>query len=387
MAVRRRNRTWSITLELGFDPITGKRLRDYFTFEGTKKEAVAEEARLLREREEGTYARPSKLSVEQFLLDYWLVKVKNETAPRTEEGYRQIAEGHIIPDFGKVQLDKIRPLHIQQYLNRKRTPESESGKKPLSGQTVKHHYSVLRQMFNFAVQLRLLAINPVLSVSPPKADVKEQQVLDERQTAQLLNAAKGTELFVPLSIAAYTGVRRGELLGAMWKDVSWEAKTLSVVRTLQRSEDGFRWGQPKSRKSKRTIALSPSLMTILSQHKRDQAKRKLRKGGEYQDNDLICAREDGQPWDPSNLSFAFREFQDSLDLPRIRLHDLRHGHCTHLLKANMPLKLVSDRMGHSTIAITGDLYGHVLEGQDRLAATVLDEVMKKAFAQVRQAAE
>lgn len=382
MALRKRGKTWTITIELGFDPATGKRLRDYFTFTGSKKEAVAEQARLMRERDEGTYVRPSGLTVEQFLVDYWLAKVKNDASPRTEEGYRHIVERHLVPMLGTMRLDKVRPIHIQDYLNKKRA--GVNGKPGLSGQTLKHHYSVLRQAFNFAVRLRLLVMNPVLNVSAPKAEVKERQVLDEVQTAQLLTAAKGTPLYVPTLLAAYTGMRREELLGAMWKDLNWDTQTISVVRTLQKSKDGFRWGQPKSKESKRTIVLSPSLMEALRQHKKEQAETKLRLGTDYQDNDLICARENGEPWEPSRFSTLFRQFQDGLDLPRIRLHDLRHGHCTHLLRAGQPLKLVSARMGHSTTSITGDLYGHILEGQDRLAATVLDEVMKKAFAEVNQ---
>jgi len=387
MALRRRGKTWTITIELGFDPTTGKRQRDYFTFSGTKKEAVAEEARLLRERDEGTYVRPSRLTFDRFLLDYWLVQVKNDAAPRTEEGYRQIVESHLIPTIGDLQLDKVRPLHIQRYLNLKRTADATTGKSGLSAQTMKHHYSVLRQAFNYAVKLKLLNVNPVLSVSSPTPEFRERQVLDEKQTARLLDAAKVTELYVPISLAAYSGLRRGELLAAMWKDLNWDTQTLSVVRTLQKSKDGFRWGKPKSRKSRRTIVLSPSLMVTLRNHKRDQARRKLRLGSDYHDHDLICAREDGEPWEPSRFSTAFREFQDGLDMPRIRFHDLRHGHCTHLLRAGQPLKLVSERMGHSTTSITADLYGHILEGQDRLAANVLDEVMKRAFAQLGQAAD
>jgi integrase len=329
--------------------------------------------------------RPSRLSFETFLLDYWLVKIKNDTAPRTEEGYRQIVESHLVPALGKVQLDKIRPLHIQQYLNSKRVGDATTGKNGLSAQTMKHHYSVLRQAFNFALQLKLLSVNPVLSVSPPKAESKERQVLNERQTAQLLTAAHGSNLHVPLTLAAYTGLRREELLGAMWKDVDWDKQTLRVARTLQKSKDGFRWGEPKSRKSRRVIALSPTLTAILRKHKREQAAKRLHLGPDYQDNDLICAKDNGEPWEPSRFSTAFREFQDTLEQPRIRLHDLRHGHCTHLLRAGQPLKLVSERMGHSTISITADLYGHILEGQDRLAANVLDEVMKRAFAQVKKA--
>lgn len=380
MALRKRGNTWTIVIERGFNQKTGKRERDYFTFEGNKRQAQAEEARLKLERNQGTYVGPSRLTFGQFLQEHWLVKVKNETKPRTEEGYRQIVEGHIEPVLGQIRLDKLRPIHVQEYLNAKRNPQD--GKKPLSGQTLRHHYSVLRQSLNFALQLQLLAVNPVLSVAPPRAQRPEREVLDENQTALLLEKAKGTELYVPICIAAFTGLRRSEVLGLKWCDLDWDNQTLQVVRTLQKSKDGFIWGEPKSRASRRTIVMSESLVDVLKEHRRAQNERRIGLGAHYQDQDLICSRQHGEPWEPSRFSTLIHGLVTGLDLPKITFHGLRHGHCTHLLKAGQPLKVVSARAGHSTISITGDLYGHILEGQDRAAANALEEVMKNALAQV-----
>lgn len=377
MAIRQRGKTWTITIERGFDSKTGKRHRDIITFTGTKKQALAEEARLKMERDRGTYVAPSKLTFGQFLQDYWLIKVKSETKPRTEEGYRQIVESHLEPALGHIKLDKLRPIHLQEYINAKRNPED--GKKPLSGQTLKNHYSVLRQSLKYALHLQLLAVNPADRIDSPRAERVEREVLDEKQTVLLLRKAQGTELYVPICIAAFTGLRRGEVLGLKWSDLDWDNQTLQVVRTLQKSKDGFRWGEPKSQKSRRTIAVSEWLISVLREHRRAQNERRLGLGADYQDQDLICAREYGDPWEPSRFSTLFHDLVSGLDLPEITFHGLRHGHLTHLLKAGLPANVVSARAGHSTISITVDLYGHILEGQDRAAANAFEEVMDHAF--------
>ena len=130
------------------------------------------------------------------------------------------------------------------------------------------------------------------------------------------------------------------------------------------------------------IALPAFAVEVLKQHLAEQDARREELGPLYEDHGLVFPREDGRPWDPSRFSTRFREFDDGLDLPRIRLHDLRHGHCSQLLRQGTPLKMASARMGHSTIAITADLYGHILEGQDWAAADLFNIALPEAFQEV-----
>jgi integrase len=252
----------------------------------------------------------------------------------------------------------------------------------LSPTTVRHHYAVLREALNHAVRLQLIATNPAKAVQPPRYTRKETNVLTEAQTAQLLKAAEGTELYAPLVVATCTGLRRQEFLGLKRADVNLETGTLAVRRALQITKAGLKFKEPKSAQSKRTIALPAFAVEVLKEHLERQEDHKRELGSLYQDQDLVFPRDDGRPWDPSRFSTQFREFEHALDLPRIRLHDLRHGHCSQILRQGTPLKMASARMGHSTIAITADLYGHILEGQDRAAADLFNIALSEAFQEV-----
>lgn len=258
----------------------------------------------------------------------------------------------------------------------------DSGEGALSGLTLRNHFAVLRKALQDAVSLRLLSVNPALAVAPPRWERKDTVVLDEKQTMQFLAHAKGWEYHFPVYLAAYTGVRRGELLGSRWGDVDWEGETIRVSRSLQKTSAGFIFGPPKSKKSRRVIAHPDSVMASLEEEQRLQGERKKELGSDYHDQGLICCKGNGDPIESNGFSAAFRDFQDKstkeLGLPRIRLHDPRHGHCSHLLRLNQPLELVSARLGHSTIAITADLCGHILEGQEREAMELLDAAMTKA---------
>ena len=382
MSIRERGKnSWEITIHLGWHPETGKRVRGYHSFTGTKRAAEAEERRLLRERDLGTYVEPSSLSTSDMLL-LWLEHVEPKVATRTYERYQEIVDQHLAPAFKDVLLAKLRPLHVQQYLDRARTSGRLDKKGGLSPTTVRHHYAVLREALNHGVRLQLIATNPALAVRPPRYTRKETNVLTEAQTAQLLKAAEGTDLYAPLVVATCTGLRRGELLGLRSGDVNLESGALVVRRTLQATKTGLKFKDPKSAQSKRTVALPSFAVEVLKEHLERQGAHKRELGVLYEDQDLVFPRENGRPWDPSRFSTRFREFEDTLDLPRIRFHDLRHGHCSHLLRQGTPLKMASARMGHSTIAITADLYGHILEGQDRAAADLFNIVLSEAFQEV-----
>jgi len=382
MSIRKRGKdSWEITIHLGWHPETGKRVRGYHSFTGTKKGAEAEERRLLRERDLGTYIEPSSMNTEDMLL-LWLEHVQPKVATRTHERHQEIVEKHLVPAFKGALLAKLRPLHIQGYLDRARASGRLDKKGGLSPTTVRYHHAVLREGLNHAVRMQLIATNPALAARPPRYTRKETNVLTEAQTAQPLKAAEGTDLYAPLVIATCTGLRRGELLGLMWGDINLEIGALVVRRTMQATKTGLKFKAPKSAQSKRTVTLPAFAVEVLNEHLKQQTAHRRVLGVLYEDQDLVFPREDGRPWEPSRFSTRFREFEDGLDLLRIRLHDLRHVHCSHLIRQGTPLKMASARMGYSTIATTADLYAHVLEGQDRAAADLFNIALSEAFQEV-----
>lgn len=368
---------WSIVLELGRDA-AGKRMRRRVTFHGTKRQAQDELARLIHELNTGVSVEPQRLDVGEY-LEIWLRDyVAIGVAPRTGERYAEIVRKHLVPAFGHLKLAKLRPLHITAYYSEALKSGRLDGKGGLSAQTVLHHHRVLREALQQAVKWRLLAVNPADAVEPPRPQRNEMRVLTETETVALLAATRDTKLHVPVLLAVTTGLRAGELLAVRWQDVDLEAGTLSVVQTLQSTKAGLIFGQPKTRRSRRVVKLLPVAVEALREHRRDQVEARLQAGDVYVDHDLVFGREDGAPWHPGTFANDWKKFKRAQGLT-LRFHDLRHTHATLLLRQGVHPKVVSERLGHSSVGITLDTYSHVLPDMQEDAAMKLETALSRAM--------
>jgi len=203
--------------------------------------------------------------------------------------------------------------------------------------------------------------------------------LSQEQVVAFLNEAATGAYYNLFYVALYTGMRRGALLGLRWKDVDLDLAQLSVSQTIQRiSGRGFVLQEPKTAKSRRAIALSPSVCILLRQRQAHQFEEKLLLGVSCRDDDLVFARRDGWPLDPSTITHAFGQIVKRAGLPHIRFHDLRHTHATLMLKQGIHPKIVSERLGHSNISISLDTYSHVLPGLQEAAARRFEEDLQDA---------
>ena len=385
MSIRRRGKSsWEILIEHGCDPETGKRVRRWYSFQGNKRDAEEYETKLKHERDRGVSTLPSKMTVAE-LLQQWLEHVSQNRASRTYEGYKQIVERHLVPAFGSLRLAKLRASHIQGYLSRAIESGRLKGEGKLSCTTVHHHYAALHAALEYSVRMQLLAVNPAASAEAPRMEHKEPKALTEKETALLLSLVRGDELYIPILIAVSTGLRRGEVLGLKWADVDLKTGTLTVRRSLERNGQGLGFKEPKTKKSRRTIQMPPLLLQELKRHGQEQGERKAAKGAEYKDQDLVCARLDGQPWNPGTFSGRYGDLIERVGAPKATFHELRHTHCSQLLMQGVPLKVASERMGHAGIGITGDLYGHLAEGRDQAAAEVFDAALRAALAEISAA--
>lgn len=274
----------------------------------------------------------------------------------------------------------MKPVAIQSFYTDCLTAGRKDGTGGLSAQTVLHFHRVFHKALGQAMKWQLLARNPADAVEPPRPVKREMRALDEAGTARLLQVLDGNRLFLPVLLAVTTGLRRGEILALRWQDIDLEIGEAFVCRSLEQSKSGLRFKSPKTSKSRRKIALPSFALEYLRSHKLDQAKTKLRLGPAYEDHGLVCPAADGRPWAPDVLSTAFAAFIRNSSLSPIRFHDLRHSHATHLLKAGIHPKIVSERLGHATIAITLDTYSHVLPGLQEEAASRLDIALRSAIA-------
>lgn len=374
---RRGKQSWGIVADLSRDA-AGKRRQKTLTVRGTKKEAEARLAQMLHELNTGTFVEPAKMSVAEYLKRWLSEYAAHNVARKTYERYDEIVRLHLIPAVGTHRLTGLKPLHIQEYYSAALRSGRCDGNGGLSPQTVLHHHRILREALQQAVRWQLLARNPADAVEPPRSAKREMQVLDEEQTAKLLDVAKGSRLSMVIFLAVATGLRRGEILALRWEDIDLDGASLQVRRTLEQARGGLRFKEPKTERGRRLVALGPDAVETLRRHRLEQIKERLALGQSYKNSDLVCARLHGTPFDPSEVTAGFAKLIRSLDLPRVRLHDLRHGHATHLLRLGIHPKVVSERLGHSGVGITLNTYSHILPGMQEDAALRLDRALSEA---------
>jgi integrase len=349
---------WAIVVEMR-EPETGRRRRKWHSFSGTKRQAQVECARLVSEIKVGTYVEPSKTTFAQF-LDRWLDDVRNRVAPRTHERYAQICHKNIAPLLGAIPLAKLKPEQISEAYAKALATGRRKGNGGLSPRTVRQMHAIVKSALAQAVKWEHLVRNPAAAVRGPKVGRAAMQTYDLAQTAELIEAARGRRIFIPTLLAVLCGLRRGEIAALRWRHVDLSAAQLAVVQSAEQTADGVRYKEPKSGRG-RTIALSATLLAELRTHRLKQAQELLQVGKRLSDDDFVVTRADGLPLRPHSLGQEWVRFlARNGGLPRIRFHDLRHAHATHLLSSGVHPKVASERLGHSKVGITLDLYSHVL---------------------------
>lgn len=356
--------SWQIIIEKGLDS-NGKRLRDYITVEGNKKDAERILNEKLVELEKGLYIEPSKLTVEGHIMNWIEIYVKPNLSPTTLKGYLVNLKNHTFPHIGTTPLQKLTPMQIQHMYGKLQ-------EKGLSPRSIKYVHSTLRNALQFAYKMQLIPRNPADFVTLPKQIKYRGKAYEENEVIEMLEKAHGTEIEVPLQLAVGLGLRRGELLGLRWCDINLETNQITICQNLVFVDGEFIFRQPKSESGKRTIEMPSALNTILRRHKKLQLEDKLFFGSEYKDLDLVCCKRDGNPHNPGGFSHKFEKFLKKHGLRQIRLHDLRHTNASLMLQYNVPAKVASQRLGHSTVSITLDLYSHVLGNLQSEAADKID---------------
>jgi len=367
---------WAIILDQR-DQATGKRKRKWHSFRGTKRQAQDERTRLMSEIQRGVYVEPSKVTIAEF-LDRWLTDVKGRVSPKTFERYEQVCKKNIAPLLGGTVLSKLKPTQISEAYAQALASGRRKGVGGLSARTVRHIHVILKGALQQAVKWDLLARNPAAAVDPPKPSNRLMQVYDLAQTADLIEAVRGHRVFVPVLMAVLCGMRRGEIAALRWGSVHLDAAQLAIVQSAEQTKAGVRYKEPKSGRA-RTIALSVTIVNELRSHRVAQAQELLKVGRRLGDNDFVVAQADGSPLRPHSLGQEWVRFlAGHRSLPRIRFHDLRHAHATHLLASGVHPKIASERLGHSKVGITLDLYSHVMPNMQADAAALVDVAMATA---------
>jgi len=368
---RKRGSTWSFAVSLGTDPETGKRRQITRSGFKTKKEAEVACAEMIAQFERGELVISKKQTLASY-LEFWLENyAKTNLRQSTYTNHEIAVRSRLIPSLGHHELDKLTPLRVTKYL-------AELQKEGLSADYIKYLHSVLSKALNQAVKWQLVPKNIMEHVDPPRLIQKEIVTWTAEQANEFLSYAKDDKYYIAFVLAIYTGMRRGEILGLRWKDVDFEQSRISVQQTLYRpANSGIIFQEPKTKSAKRRIAIPQFVVKELKSHRAKQNALRIQYGAGYQDHDLVVCYDDGRPQDPRNLLRHYERIIKRSGLPYIRFHDLRHTHATMLLQLGEHPKVVSERLGHSRVGITMDVYSHVLPDMQKDAADNFEKMMKQ----------
>lgn len=363
------------------DPSTGGRKRKWLSLPGCtgKRQAQIECAKKIAEINAGLYLEPSKTTLAQF-FDRWLDHIKPNVSANTHERYSDLAKKNIVPLLGAIVITRLTPMQISAAYSRALISGRRDGRGGLSPQTVHHMHRVLHSALRQAVRWGLLTRNPTDGLEKkdrPKVERRAVATIDTGPTVDLIEDARAHRLFAPILLGAMCGLRRGEITALRWKSVDLTRGQIAVIASTEQTKAGVREKEAKNSKC-RTIALPALLMEELRRHRLAQAEELLRLGIRASDDTHVVTQADGTPLRPNSLTHSVTIFLKGRG-EKVRLHGLRHSHASHLLASNVHPKIVQERFGHSSVAITMDIYSHLMPNLQSDAVARVDEAFQVAL--------
>lgn len=358
--LRVKNGYWHMIIS--YENAHGKRVQKSVTThlkeKGNKKraEAMLQELRRKVTAEQAANCNARGIYVDAYLL-HWLETVKPMVSPTTYKAYGMNIRNSICPYFRKenLLLNDLRPKHITAYYD-------SLLKRGLSSTTARRHHANIHKALERAVIDGLIMENPAKRVEPPKVMPYAASYYNKSECQQLMSALQGSDIALPVTLTLLLGLRRSEVLGLKWEAVDFDCHTIHIRHTINETPDGIIGRDVTKRKSShRTLPMSPAVEALLLPYKKPSG--------------YICLNKDGKLLAPSRLTSKFRELLRANNLREIRLHDLRHTCAALLIAARMPLIDVSRWLGHSSIAITANLYGHLEFTSKEQCANILENMI------------
>lgn len=360
---REKDGSWRAALTLAPELGGG---RKYFRG-ATRQEAQRKLAAARRAQDEGLPQLEGRQTVEQYLTS-WLLEIKPTIDHGTWRRHEEFTRLHIIPFIGRVRMAQVTPKQVQAlYANRLAVG--------LSSTTVHHIHRTLHKAFKDAERLRMVARTVTKLVNVPRMAEVEIHPLSAKEARKLLAITSSERLHALYALALSFGMRESELLGLQWSEVDFDHNLVRVRWQLQRENGQWMWKPPKTRRSRRQIALASSTMQTLRRHSDLQDAERESQGTSWEDHELVFCTRHGRPLSARNLLRRYKELLKKGGLPDIRFHDLRHTAATLLLAGKVNPKVVSEMLGHSSVAITLDIYSHVLPDMQQDAVAVLERTL------------
>jgi integrase len=379
--VTKKGNRWYAVIYEGIDD-AGKQKRRWITGGARRADAERVLADLIRKKHEGEPLVAHKGTLGQYLTERWLPVQESRLRHSTHDSYRRNIDLHVLPALGQRQLAKLSPADLDLFyadLLTKGRRGKGSDKKGLAPKTVRNVHVMLNKALSDAQRKGLVVRNVAELADPPKLSAQRREEVrawDADQLWTFLDAMAIQRFFPAFHLSAHTGMRRGEILGLRWGDVDLELGRVSVRQALVSVAYEVHVSDVKTGNGRRTIDIEEDAIAVLDSWR---ALRTEERGGKAPaKTDLVFSRPDGSWLHPDLFSQIFDRVVAKLDVPEITLHDLRHTHATILLMNGVPVKVVSERLGHASPAFTMSVYQHVLPGMQAEAAELFAEVLRQA---------
>lgn len=350
-----------------FSTADGKRKSIYGD---TRVEVAQKLAAATRDRDAGLPTLNEQTTLAEFLARWLEQSVKSRNRPATVEAYASHVRVHLVPALGNVRLARLTPDDVERFMAKKLAGG-------LAASTVTRIRATLRRALSLALKQGLVARNVAALADPPRVKPTQFESLTVEQARTFLEAVRGHRLEALFVVAIATGLRQGELLGLQWDDVDFEGKRLAVRRALQRLGGVATFVEPKTARSRRTIALPPvALVQLLAQQVRHTQAAGDHKGeGRWNPFGLVFPSVDGTPLDAPNVTHTFQKVLREAGLPRVRFHDLRHTCASLLLAQGANMRVIMEQLGHSQISLTMNTYSHVMPEAMQDAAERMERIL------------
>lgn len=363
--VSKQNRFYVVTYD-GLDPTTGKERRRWHLAGDSREDAEAIAASLTRTAGEVRAGNRSAATVTSFLNETWLPKRRQQLRPSTAHRYQWMIDNYITPAIGHLPIRKLRFEHLERlYSDLLETGGTKAA--GLAPKTVYDVHVIMRAALKYATKMHLVEHNVALDADSPRPVVRSKQGPESWTIDQLRSFLAATchlRLYPALHLAATTGMRRGELAGLRWGDWNRATHSISIARSRQSVGGQSLEVACKTKTSRRCVDLDHGTENVLATWRR----RQHRDGHPVGLDDPIFTNTIGDAVHPESLSQLFTRQLQRIDLPRIRFHDLRHTHATLLAGSSIPIKVVSERLGHAHPGFTMATYQHVMPGMGATAA-------------------
>jgi integrase len=378
---QRGKNSWYVTVYAGKKP-DGTYKRETTTIQAKNKtEAKLLAAQFEIEVKSGAYIAPEKMILSAFVGEWRKKYAEKHLAKTTLQMYMEHLNGRILPLFGHKRLDSFKTFELVSYFESKEASERADGSgDAISGSTLQLIYRALRNVFSRAKDWKIIKENPMDGVKKPKEDAREMQAYDKSEVGFLLAALERepTSWRIMVTLAVTCGLRQGELLGLEWKHIDTETGVISVQQALTYTKDnGYDVKDPKTKASKRTMALPGPLIPLLKDYRKECNKKRLKAEDLWEEGEryFVFTGWNGKPLNPSSVKTWWKRFLlRHPSLKRIRFHDLRHTSATFMLMQGTPMKAISKRLGHSRSSVTEQVYIHILQEIDQAAADTFNSL-------------